>query len=81
VARELAAGGFRDTTRVASGDPGMMFDICGANAQALLTSLDTYIETLQFLRAQIVSGDVALEDSFAHVKHARDAWLRGQQDG
>ena len=30
VARELAAGGFRDTTRVASGDPAMMLDICGA---------------------------------------------------
>jgi prephenate dehydrogenase len=78
VARELAAGGFRDTTRVASGDPAMMFDICGANSTALLSGLDAYIETLRSLRAQIAIGDVTLEDTFASAKQTRDDWLRAR---
>jgi len=78
VARELAAGGFRDTTRVASGDPAMMLDICGANTAALLTSLDAYIETLVALRARIANKDTALEDTFASAKQTRDNWLRAR---
>jgi prephenate dehydrogenase len=76
VARELAAGGFRDTTRVASGDPAMLLDICGANTAALLTSLDAYIETLGALRARIATEDATLEDTFASAKQIRDDWLR-----
>jgi prephenate dehydrogenase len=75
VARALAAGGFRDTTRVASGDPAMTHDICSANSPALLSSLDAYIETLRSLRAQIAKEDVMLEDTFASAKQARDDWL------
>jgi prephenate dehydrogenase len=75
LARELAAGGFRDTTRVASGDPAMMQDICGANVTALLTSLDTYIEALRSLRARIANEDVTLEATFANAKQIRDDWL------
>jgi len=78
VARELAAGGFRDTTRVASGDPAMMLDICGANSTALLSGLDAYIETLRSLRAQIANGDVTLEDTFASAKQTRGDWLRAR---
>ena len=78
AARELAAGGFRDTTRVASGDPAMMLDICGANSTALLSGLDAYIETLRSLRAQIANGDVTLEDTFASAKQTRDDWLRAR---
>ncbi len=78
VARELAAGGFRDTTRVASGDPAMMLDICGANSAALFTSLDAYIETLIALRARIANEDVTLEDTFASAKQTRDDWLRAR---
>jgi prephenate dehydrogenase len=79
MARDLAAGGFRDTTRVASGDPAMMLDICDANTAALLTSLDAYIETLRSLRARIATGDVTLEDTLASAKHTRDSWLRARE--
>jgi prephenate dehydrogenase len=75
VARDLAAGGFRDTTRVASGGPRMTLDICLANAPALLASLDAYIDELQSLRARIASGEVTLEDTFASAKQTRDTWL------
>lgn len=78
VARELAAVGFRDTTRVASGDPAMMLDICGANTAALLTGLDAYIEALHSLRGQIANEDVTLEDTFVSAKQTRDDWLRAR---
>jgi prephenate dehydrogenase len=79
MARDLAAGGFRDTTRVVSGDPAMMLDICDANTAALLTSLDAYIETLRSLRARIANGDVTLEDTLASAKHTRDSWIRARE--
>ena len=81
VAQQLAAGGFRDTTRVASGDPAMMLDICDANAPALLDGLDAYIEMLRSLRTQIAKRDVTLEDTFASAKDARDNWLRARRSG
>jgi prephenate dehydrogenase len=78
VARELAAGGFQGTTRVASGDPAMMLDICDANTAALFTSLDAYIETLVALRARIANKDTTLEDTFSSAKQTRDDWLRAR---
>jgi prephenate dehydrogenase len=81
VAQKLAAGGFHDTTRVASGDPAMMLDICDANAPALLDGLDVYIEMLTSLRTQIATRDVTLEAIFASAKDTRDDWLRAQRDG
>jgi prephenate dehydrogenase len=81
LVRKLAAGGFRDTTRVASGDPAMTLDICDANALALLDGLDTYIEMLRSLRSQIAMRDVTLEDAFASAKDIRDDWLRARRGG
>jgi prephenate dehydrogenase len=79
IAQTLAAGGFRDTTRVASGDPAMTRDMCDANAAGLLAGLDTYIETLRSLRARIASGDVTLEETFASAKRTRDDWLSARR--
>jgi prephenate dehydrogenase len=75
VARGLAAAGFRDTTRVASGDPGMLADICSANTSALLTGLDAYLEIIRSLRERIAQGDTTLEDTFSDARRARNDWL------
>jgi monofunctional chorismate mutase len=75
----LAAGGFRDTTRVASGSPRMARDICLTNATPLLASLDAYITSLQSLRDQIVEQSPALEKTFTTAKDARDRWLRERE--
>ena len=72
----LAAGGFRDTTRVASGDPRMARDICRTNAPALVACLDAYIVRLQALRGQIASGDAEVEGVFAQARGRREDWLR-----
>ncbi|HEU4783186.1 MAG TPA: chorismate mutase [Ktedonobacterales bacterium] len=74
----LAAGGFRDTTRVASGSPRMARDICLANTTPLLAALDRYVATLQSFRDQIAERNPTLEDTFAAAKEARDRWLAGQ---
>jgi prephenate dehydrogenase len=71
----LAAGGFRDATRVASGDPVMARDICLSNAGQLVGRLDAYIRELQRLRAHIAAADSAIERDFADARSAREAWL------
>jgi monofunctional chorismate mutase len=76
----LAAGGFRDTTRVASGSPRMARDICLTNTTPLLSALDRYIATLQSLRDQIVEQSPTLEETFTAAKDARDSWLAGQSE-
>ena len=80
-ALDLAAGGFRDTTRVASGSPIMGRDILLANGDAIAAWLDRYTAELERLRALILAGDAAgIERAFTHAKTARDEWL-GQRGG
>ena len=47
----LAAGGFRDMTRIAAGHPGIWPDILAANRDAVLDALDAYLDALQHARA------------------------------
>ncbi|MEW6574067.1 MAG: prephenate dehydrogenase [Bacillota bacterium] len=53
----LAAGGFRDTTRVAAGDPEMWRDIVVANREAILGMIGKYQAELALLAALIRTGD------------------------
>lgn len=75
----LAAGGFRDTTRVASGDPRMARDICLTNRDALLTRIDAMQSSLDELRAHIAAGDPSIEALFAEAKQARDKWAGARE--
>jgi prephenate dehydrogenase len=52
----LAAGGFRDMTRIASGQPNIWLDICAENREAILSALDGLIGGLSEMRA-VVDGD------------------------
>jgi prephenate dehydrogenase len=52
----LAAGGFRDMTRIASGHPGIWPDICAENRGAIVDVLDRLIDALGEVR-EIVSGE------------------------
>ncbi|MFI5273436.1 MAG: prephenate dehydrogenase, partial [Ktedonobacterales bacterium] len=75
-AQRLAAGGLRDTTRVASGDPIMARDICLTNAAAIVGGLDGYISRLARLRDAIAAYDGdAIERVFSGARDARDQWL------
>jgi len=53
----FAAGGFRDTTRVASGDPGLWAEILLANREAVASALDEFIERCVASRRAIEAGD------------------------
>ncbi len=53
----LAAGGFRDMTRIASGHPGIWPDICNENRTAILTEMDRLIRLLTEVRGVVAEGD------------------------
>ncbi|MDA8267435.1 MAG: prephenate dehydrogenase/arogenate dehydrogenase family protein [Actinomycetota bacterium] len=55
----LAAGGFRDMTRVAAGDPHIWPDVCVANAPAIVEVLDRLVAGLQAMRDRVVHSDRA----------------------
>jgi prephenate dehydrogenase len=53
----LAAGGFRDMTRIAGGSPDIWPDICGDNREAILDVLDVLIADLQQMRSVVDADD------------------------
>jgi prephenate dehydrogenase len=53
----LAAGGFRDMTRVAAGQPAIWPDICADNAGAITAALDVLLADLVEMRRRVASGD------------------------
>jgi prephenate dehydrogenase len=55
----LAAGGFRDMTRIASGQPGIWPDICRDNRAAIVGVLDELTAALQQMRSLVTNGDRA----------------------
>ena len=68
----LAAGGFRDMTRIAAGHPGIWPDICAANAEAIVATLDQLIDQLGAARDLISGGDrQALLDQLERARAAR----------
>jgi len=53
----LAAGGFRDMTRIAAGDADIWLDICVDNRDAILDVLDDLRDRLGDMREVVASGD------------------------
>ena len=53
----LAAGGFRDMTRIAAGHPGIWPDICAENRDAIVEALDRLVASLSAMRDLVVLGD------------------------
>jgi prephenate dehydrogenase len=54
---QLAAGGFRDMTRIAAGQPTIWPDICDDNAEAIVATLDLLIEALGAMRTRVAEHD------------------------
>jgi prephenate dehydrogenase len=83
----LAASGFRDLSRLASGDPRMSRDICLTNKEPILHWIDSYIEELSVLRHLVSQGSAKddigehgesenLEGAFKRARQEREGWLR-----
>ncbi len=79
----LAAGGFRDMTRIASGHPAIWLDICGDNAPAIVDALGGLIDELGELRTIVAGHD--REGLHRRLSRARDARsnlpIRGAKPG
>jgi len=72
--RDLTATGFRDTTRIASGDPDVWSPIFQQNRAAVLAALDQLEARLRLFRAALQKNDVAQIDSLlTQGKKVRDA--------
>jgi prephenate dehydrogenase len=69
AARTLAAGGFRDLTRVAASDVGWWPEVLSANAMHLGDAVDRLIEELERMRASAIAGD--LDDIAARLDVSR----------
>ena len=73
----LAAGGFRDFTRIAGSSPEMWRDICVSNRDLILGELSRYRDELERLAALLQTADGAgLEALFSAARDARNRWLK-----
>lgn len=72
--KRLAAGGFKDITRIASSSPVMWQQICLKNRENISTILGEYIETLKDAKDAIDSGNEReLYSMFENSKDYRDS--------
>jgi len=70
----LAAGGFRDMTRIAAGHPGIWPDICRENRHAIVAELDRLVDALREVRTMVATDDrAALEAALEEARAARSA--------
>jgi prephenate dehydrogenase len=68
----LAAGGFRDLTRLASSNPALWSQILLSNREAVAEAIDLYSARLADLRAMVVEGrGREVEATFDEAKRAR----------
>lgn len=80
---DLAAGGFRDTTRVASGGPEMGAGMLLANAGQILEALDEFQHELNEVRRLIAATQInpspagagAVREFLLQARTSRQAWL------
>ena len=71
-----AAGGFKDFSRIASGDAIMWRDICLHNRDAIVAHIKAYQESLNTLVEAIDSHNKdQLESLFREAKNTRDSWI------
>ena len=68
----LAAGGFRDMTRIAAGSPDIWPPICLQNGEAIIEALDEVIGSLTSLKSAVAGGDVeAIRSELTTARAAR----------
>ncbi len=70
----LAAGGFRDMTRVAAGQPAIWPDVCAQNSAAIVATLDELLAELEAVRDRVALSDrTAILASLDQAARARRA--------
>ncbi len=70
LVRTLAAGGFRDSTRIALSDPALWRDICLSNRRALLENLAFFKSSIETIEKHLFECDAEAVEEF--FRSARD---------
>jgi prephenate dehydrogenase len=74
-ASRLAAGGFRDMSRLAAGDPELYAGVARTNRANLVEMLDAISSELARLRRHLEADDPRLVELFEEAKLVRDRWV------
>ena len=75
----LAAGGFRDMSRLAAGDPDMYAWVVRTNRDNILEVLDGISADLARIRRHIEADDPRLIELFEEAREVRERWARGHE--
>ena len=76
IMKMIAAGGFKDITRIASSSPAMWQQICMTNTDNILSLLDDYMVSLKRIREKIQNCQKeAIYDFFDNARHYRDSFI------
>ncbi len=72
----LAASGYHDLTRLASGNPEVNSQICVSNREAIIDLIDRFSRELERYRQLVAKGDKHLEPVLTEASKARQEWLK-----
>ncbi len=75
-ASRLAAGGFRDMSRLAAGDPDLYAGVARTNRQNLVEMLDAVGAELARLRRHLEADDPRLVELFEEARDVRERWAK-----
>lgn len=76
IMKMIAAGGFKDITRIASSSPTMWQQICLTNTDNIAALLDAYIEALVCVRKKLSGRNAdALYEFFETARDYRDSFI------
>ena len=78
--KTLAAGGFKDITRIASSDPTMWENICHENKEHILNGLNSLLNILENFKNNIENRNDTF-DFFKSSKEYRDSFISKKIDG
>ncbi len=76
-ASRLAAGGFRDMSRLAAGDPDMYAGVVRTNRASILEALDLVRKELDRLHRHLEADDPRLVELFEEARDVRERWAKG----
>ena len=74
----LAAGGFRDMSRLAAGDPELYAGVTRTNRANLIEQLDAVSAELARLRRHLEADDARLVELFEEAQAVRERWAKGR---
>ncbi len=79
-ASRLAAGGFRDVSRLAGGDPDLYAGVVRTNRENLLEMLDAISKELARLYRHLEADDPRLVELFEEARSVRERWAKQDAD-